>query len=219
MDSGKKQSILGKRVHRDSVDERSPRKLFPFVNKEVSNSTVEKVFEFCVLLPNGTSVDLTIRGKSGEIHLQEFVNRVRQEYLSRIGTFAPEKQEKTIDWKSQSLHIVDAYEKKITMKLNLEDFKANRCHILRLKDGSDEVDIFENMWNLTPATELLRELPEEYTYETALADLIDNSLQAVWSNKPGDRRLISVKITGQKIEIFDTGPGMDGSHENSLVQW
>lgn len=28
----------------------------------------------------------------------------------------------------------------------------------------------------------------------------------------------SVKITGQKIEIFDTGPGMDGS-ENSLVQW
>lgn len=29
----------------------------------------------------------------------------------------------------------------------------------------------------------------------------------------------SVMITEQKIEIFDTGPGMDGSHENSLVQW
>lgn len=28
------------------------------------------------------------------------------------------------------------------------------------------------MWNLTPATELLKELPLEYTCETALADLI-----------------------------------------------
>lgn len=30
----------------------------------------------------------------------------------------------------------------------------------------------QNMWDLTPDTELLRELPEEYTFETALADLI-----------------------------------------------
>lgn len=28
------------------------------------------------------------------------------------------------------------------------------------------------MWDLTPDTELLMELPEEYTFETALADLI-----------------------------------------------
>jgi len=28
------------------------------------------------------------------------------------------------------------------------------------------------MWDLTPDTELLKELPEEYTFETALADLI-----------------------------------------------
>lgn len=169
MDSGKNNSMLGKRVSRDSVDERSPRRFSPLAIKKVNNSTVEKVFEFCVLLPNGTSVDLKIRGKSGKMTLQEFVILVKNQYLSRIRTFAPEKQKKTIDWNSQSLHIVDAYENKITMKLNLEDFKADKCHILRLKvsnsfvllilnveisfcllcsvilkqDGSDEVDFFE----------------------------------------------------------------------------
>lgn len=34
----------------------------------------------------------------------------------------------------------------------------------------------QNMWDLTPDTELLKELPEEYTFETALADLIVSRL-------------------------------------------
>lgn len=34
----------------------------------------------------------------------------------------------------------------------------------------------QNMWDLTPDTDLLLELPEEYTFETALADLIVSSL-------------------------------------------
>ncbi|KVI04651.1 Histidine kinase-like ATPase, ATP-binding domain-containing protein [Cynara cardunculus var. scolymus] len=65
------------------------------------------------------------------------------------------------------------------------------------------------MWDLTPDTELLMELPEEYTFETALADLIDNSLQAVWSNGENEKRLISVEVADDKISIVDTGPGMD----------
>ncbi|KAJ6291083.1 hypothetical protein OIU76_023189, partial [Salix suchowensis] len=47
------------------------------------------------------------------------------------------------------------------------------------------------MWDLTHDLELLRELPEEYTFETALADLIDISLQAVWSNGGNGRKRIS----------------------------
>lgn len=31
---------------------------------------------------------------------------------------------------------------------------------------------WQNMWDLTPHTDLLKELPEDYTFETALADLI-----------------------------------------------
>ena len=29
----------------------------------------------------------------------------------------------------------------------------------------------------------------------------------------------SVSIAADKISIFDTGPGMDGSDENSIVKW
>lgn len=36
---------------------------------------------------------------------------------------------------------------------------------------------FQNMWDLTPDTDLLRELPEDYTFETALADLIVRQLE------------------------------------------
>ncbi|XP_021985496.2 structural maintenance of chromosomes flexible hinge domain-containing protein GMI1 [Helianthus annuus] len=60
------------------------------------------------------------------------------------------------------------------------------------------------------------ELPEEYTFETALADLIDNSLQAVWANDESDGRLISVEVSNEKISIFDTGPGMDST---SIEKW
>ncbi|KAJ8446219.1 LOW QUALITY PROTEIN: hypothetical protein Cgig2_015990 [Carnegiea gigantea] len=84
------------------------------------------------------------------------------------------------------------------------------------------------MWDLTPDTDLLAELPDEYTFETALADLIDNSLQAVWSNRDGERKLIRqsymilygyVEVKDDRVSIFDTGPGMDGGEENSIVKW
>lgn len=34
----------------------------------------------------------------------------------------------------------------------------------------------QNMWDLTPDTDLLLELPEEYNFEAAIADLIVSSL-------------------------------------------
>ncbi|KAH9605563.1 hypothetical protein KSS87_004858 [Heliosperma pusillum] len=39
-------------------------------------------------------------------------------------------------------------------------------------------------------TSFLSELPDGYKFETALADLIDNSLQAVWSNGKDERMFI-----------------------------
>ena len=32
--------------------------------------------------------------------------------------------------------------------------------------------LFQNMWDLTPDTDLLKELPQTYSFETAFADLI-----------------------------------------------
>ncbi|PHT99162.1 Carotene epsilon-monooxygenase, chloroplastic [Capsicum chinense] len=64
----------------------------------------------------------------------------------------------------------------------------------KIRDGSTEADKYENTCDLTPDTDLLKELPEEYTFETILADLIDNSLQVVWSNHADQRRLIRTDI-------------------------
>ncbi|URE42720.1 hypothetical protein MUK42_32615 [Musa troglodytarum] len=95
-----------------------------------------------------------------------------------------------------------------------------RSGTLSLNDeGGESLDTYHNMWDLTPHTDLLAELPAEYTFETALADLIDNSLQAVWSNGSGERRLVRVTVDEQKIKIFDSGQGMDGSEENCITKW
>ncbi|KAJ8479740.1 hypothetical protein OPV22_023467 [Ensete ventricosum] len=103
------------------------------------------------------------------------------------------------------------------------DSKVYRFQILlpngKNDEGGESLDTYHNMWDLTPHTDLLAELPAEYTFETALADLIDNSLQAVWSNGSGERRIVRVTVDEQKIEIFDSGHGMDGSEENCITKW
>ncbi|KAK4350967.1 hypothetical protein RND71_030280 [Anisodus tanguticus] len=174
---------------------------------EVGNE--EKVYYFRVLLPNGITLELQVPGPvPSEMPVQDFVILVRREYnnLERTKSTKPKRQ---INWTSKNLHFVDTFENKITHMFDFKNFNPNKSHMLRLR----------NMWDLTPDTDLLKELPEEYTFETALADLIDNSLQAVWSNNANQRRLISLELTESKITIFDTGPGMDGSYENSIVKW
>ncbi|KAJ4954884.1 hypothetical protein NE237_011667 [Protea cynaroides] len=180
----------------------------------------EKVYKFRVLLPNGTSVGLTLHEPGDEMSLDEFIDAIKREYFRTINTADPGKKKRKVLWRSNEIYIEDVVGNKFRRKFPFKHFKPYKCHIIRLNDGANEIaDTFENMWDLTPDTDLLKELPEEYTFETALADLIDNSLQAVWSNGPNERRLISVTIDEQKIMIFDTGPGMDGSDENSIVKW
>ncbi|XWS37991.1 hypothetical protein CRYUN_Cryun19dG0092200 [Craigia yunnanensis] len=179
-----------------------------------------KVYRFKVLLPNGTSVGLTLKEKEPEISFQGFIGLIRDEYDVVRRQSESVKRKRMINWKSESLYLEDAHDRKTKSRINLRHFHPHKCHILQLHDGSGEIaKTFENMWDLTPDTDLLMELPEEYTFETALADLIDNSLQAVWLNGENDRRLISVNVLENRISIFDTGPGMDNSDENSIVKW
>ncbi|XP_027771413.1 structural maintenance of chromosomes flexible hinge domain-containing protein GMI1-like [Solanum pennellii] len=236
-------------------------------DEEVGNNE-GKVFYFRVLLPNGITLELQVPGPPSEMPVEDFVILVRREYQN-IGrrTDSP-KPRRQINWTSKDLHFVDAFDNRITKTMDFRKFKSNKSHMLRLCDGSVEADKYENMWDLTPDTDLLKELPEEYTFETALADLIDNSLQAVWSKSTDQRRLIralpvalnttlkkegisfpydprviilntpvktkqehigfylvaiaspqSLELTKSRITIFDTGLGMDGSAENSIVKW
>ncbi|XP_039056960.1 structural maintenance of chromosomes flexible hinge domain-containing protein GMI1-like isoform X2 [Hibiscus syriacus] len=175
---------------------------------------------FKVLLPNGASVDLTKDDQEREISFQGFMDLIRDAYdveKRHSGSF---KRKGTINWKSKRLYLEDENGSKMMGRIDLRCFNPHKCHILQLHDGSGDVtNTFENMWDLTPDTDLLMELPEEYNFESALADLIDNSLQAVWLNCETRRRLISVDVRENRISIFDTGPGMDNSDENSIVKW
>ncbi|XP_052192848.1 structural maintenance of chromosomes flexible hinge domain-containing protein GMI1 [Diospyros lotus] len=180
---------------------------------------VGKVYKFRVLLPNGTSLGLTIRDPEMDLDLEEFVHLVKAEYFKTIRESGSPKPKRRVDWRSRNLCFVDAFDDVLGTRISFRKFQPNKYHILRLHDGSGEAETYENMWDLTPDTEMLRELPHEYSFETALADLIDNSLQAVWSNSVDERRLISVDLTDDRILIFDTGPGMDGSEENSIAKW
>ncbi|KAL2540263.1 gamma-irradiation and mitomycin c induced 1 [Abeliophyllum distichum] len=221
MDSRTPPSRVSKRPIEDSSIERARKKPYECIEikDEDDGLGVEKIYKFRVLMPNGATVGVKVRALYSQMPLQEFVDVVKKMYVSFVRQTMSQKPRRKINWASQELHFTDVYEKTIRNIVNFKNFKPNEWHILRLHDGSHEADTYENMWDLTPDTDLLKELPDEYTFETALADLIDNSLQALWSNNKNQRRLISVDVRKSRISIFDTGPGMDGSDENSIVKW
>ncbi|XP_021909410.1 uncharacterized protein LOC110823351 isoform X2 [Carica papaya] len=169
----------------------------------------DRVYRFKILLPNGTSVGLAVRDPEPRMEFWDFIKLIKDEYYASLRQNQFMKKRRPINWYSEKLLLEDANDKKTRTRINFENFKPLKCHIIRL----------HNMWDLTPDTDLLMELPEEYTFETALADLMDNSLQAVWSNDKHGRRLIRVDVSEGRISIFDTGSGMDGSDENSMVKW
>ncbi|XP_020260152.1 uncharacterized protein LOC109836607 isoform X1 [Asparagus officinalis] len=182
-----------------------------------NDEDADKVYRFQILLPNGANTRLTLHDPGEEMFIHEFVHAIRVE-VEKIEKSSQGSRRK-IMW-NNDIYLEDMHESKMKKKICFSSFKPNKCHILKLHDGGGpSVGTYNNMWDLTPDTDLLQELPAEYTFETALADLIDNSLQAVWSNSPGERRLVSVTLEERKVVIFDSGPGMDGSDENSITKW
>ncbi|KAL0762198.1 hypothetical protein Bca101_078349 [Brassica carinata] len=146
----------------------------------------DKFYKLKILLPNGTNVTLTLNNPQPEMSIRNFVNLVKEEYeKTRKSCVLSGKMRKRIDWNLAAESYLDFNGEKIIGMVRLETFKPDSCNILRLDDGSGEATtMYENMWDLTPDTDMLKELPENYSFETALADLIDNSLQAVWSCSP-----------------------------------
>ncbi|KAM6586552.1 hypothetical protein CsatA_009157 [Cannabis sativa] len=189
-----------------------------FGTNDGSSNSLDEMYRFKVLLPNGTTVGLNLRESGSNMGVNDFINLVKDEY-SRLSESMQHKR--CMNWDSAgSISLHDANDAKIKGVVDFKNFKPHKCHILILHDGSGKaVQTFENMWDLTPDTDILREVPESYTFESALADLIDNSLQAVWSNSNNDRKLVSVDLLEDRISVFDTGIGMDGSDENSLAKW
>ncbi|KAK4277570.1 hypothetical protein QN277_015548 [Acacia crassicarpa] len=187
---------------------------------EDNNDVIGKVYRFRILLPNKTSIALSLRDPDPEMSLEDFINLVKVRYLVARKRSPLETNKRDINWSGGNLFLLDVNDARIRDPVRFQNYDPHKCHFLRLQDECGDIAYtFKNMWDLTPDTNLLLELPEEYTFETALADLIDNSLQAVWSNQENERRLIKIDLDGDKISIFDTGPGMDDTDENSLVKW
>ncbi|KAL8537992.1 hypothetical protein ACS0TY_000080 [Phlomoides rotata] len=207
---------MKKRSLEESNSER-PRKILPRDPEMGDDACGKKIFQFRVLLPNSTTIELKMTELRNDIPVKEFIDELRKKYNAVLKQ-RKEESKRGINWDYKDIHFTDAQSRRIRLKVNLQNFMPNKWQFLWLHDGSVEPGVYEGMWDLTPDTDLLKELPDDYTFETALADLIDNSLQALWSNSKGERRLISIGFSPKKISIFDSGPGMDGSNGN-LVKW
>ncbi|KAJ0719237.1 putative histidine kinase/HSP90-like ATPase superfamily [Helianthus annuus] len=145
----------------------------------VSSSQPQRVYKLRILLPNGMTVLVKIPEGTESITVRELANKVKEQHDRAIQAKKASSPKKSVKWHAD-LCFVDDYDYVYRNCLKLTKLEMNKVHNLRL----------DNMWDLTPDTELLMELPEEYTFETALADLI--------------------------ISIFDTGPGMDST---SIEKW
>ncbi|KAI3895008.1 hypothetical protein MKW92_036795 [Papaver armeniacum] len=189
---------------------------------EEEDEEIRKVYKFRVLLPNGLSVGLTLEQLNDQMTVEKFLEHVRREYVRNLMDSRDEtvkkKSKRKIDWTNQRLFLQDVVDDyKLRDKIFFGRYEQKQWILLRLNDGTENpAKEFENMWDVAPNTS---KLPDSYTFLTALADLIDNSLQAVWSNNGNERRMISVVVKDDAILIADTGPGMDGVGENSIAKW
>ncbi|PVH66072.1 hypothetical protein PAHAL_1G141200 [Panicum hallii] len=156
----------------------------------IEEEDASRVYRFQVLLPSGVIISLTLNNSGEEMSVRDvFLHSVKRELNS-----APVGGGKVreIHWDG-NYFLTDLLDRKITEKIKLSNFDTKSTNILRLhNEKGGFVSTFENMWDLTPQTDLVQELPAEYSTESALVDLTDNALQAVWSNGRGERKLIKL---------------------------
>lgn len=183
--------------------------------KKLKSEPEVNKYMFRVLLPNGLNLTLELENADETMSVAEFVRTVRRQAEKEL----VEKGSRKIHWGPQ-VYVEDAMGERIEDGKIIGQASRNKTMIVALQDGGiNSVHTYQDMWNVTPEPHLLVELPQEYTFQTALADLIDNSLQAVWANGTGERRLISVNLQDGEVSIFDSGQGMDSSKDNSIAKW
>ncbi|KAL2612524.1 hypothetical protein R1flu_024216 [Riccia fluitans] len=192
----------------DSSCSLEPRKKLKYLN----------VLKLRILLPNGTSVDLLL--DLGEVgSMEAFIGKIRGASSGNQN----KRASRDVSWGgSISIETLAGEVVDFSYLINLADNRSRASITFLLIDGVDNESswVDENLWNVTPKPEMLRQLPQGYTLETALADQVDNALQAVWRNaERTERRLVSVDLGNDTICIFDTGAGMDSGQSNSIANW
>ncbi|KAL3683631.1 hypothetical protein R1sor_001653 [Riccia sorocarpa] len=190
-----------------------PRKKLKYLN----------VLKVHILLPNATSVDI-ILDLGVDNNMEAFIRKIRE---ASCGSSSAQSRNRRVSrdvcWTGTiTVETLAGEAVDFEYLINLAEKSATTSATFLLLDGVDKESAWvdENLWNVTPKPEMLQQLPQGYTLETALADQVDNALQAVWGNADrNERRLVSVDLSNDKISIFDTGAGMDSSQTNSIANW
>lgn len=93
----------------------------------------DKFYNLKVLLPNSTSVTLTLTNPQPEMLMKNFVNLVKEEYeKTRKNCDLSGKKRKKVDWNLAAKSYLDFNGEKIKGMVRFAAFKPDLCNIIRL---------------------------------------------------------------------------------------
>lgn len=106
-------------------------------------------YSFKVLLPNGTSVKLTLTNPDPEMSMQNFVNLVKKEYDNARKDCVLLSKRTRVDWNSGGNFYLESNGEKMKGIVRFSAFKPNLCHIIRLDVScSLFVPVFDNWFQI-----------------------------------------------------------------------
>ena len=98
----------------------------------LDDDDIDVVYRFKVLLPNGTSIGLTVRDPDPEMPFEDFIAMVKDEYFQARKQYESMRLKKHINWKGGHFYLEDANGNKTKKMIKFESFKPHKCHILQL---------------------------------------------------------------------------------------
>lgn len=95
-------------------------------------ANMDRAYKFKILLPNGSTVELTVRDPRAHMPFEDFVKMVKDEYFEAWRRCDSMKAKRPIKWHGRNLYVEDAYMNVIRESIDFEMFKPHKCHILKL---------------------------------------------------------------------------------------
>lgn len=93
---------------------------------------IDMVYRFKLLLPNGTSIGLTVRDPLPKMLFEDFIGLVKNEYFRACKLNKSIKEKRRIDWQGGRFYLEDVNGVKIRDSIKFKNFKPHNCHILQL---------------------------------------------------------------------------------------
>ncbi|OAE20997.1 hypothetical protein AXG93_2024s1090 [Marchantia polymorpha subsp. ruderalis] len=141
-----------------------------------------------VLLPNNIALSVSMV-LNEQTEIQHIIHAIFIESQKSASHSLTIQSDREIDWKSSWLESVTGE-------------PLIKEHLIKMKNQPSATVVLQHLWDLTPQPQMLGRLPQGYSLLTALADEVDNALQAVWETT-GHKRLISLNT--KRINLLYRG--------------